>query len=140
MTSRARLKIAMVNILVINKYYLNLIGILPVHTSHEFNFSTISILLRIILISSLLLLHFAPTTYYFCANITSLTKSTASFYVIGVLAIFISAYWNIVAHRKCVNELLNNLEGMLLWSNYADLLKVCKMKENGLYISRLELG
>lgn len=98
-------------ILVLNKYWFNLIGALPAQASG------ISILFRNILISSLLILDLVPTVYFFAENITDLVKTTAAFYVIGLLFIFIATYWNVLAHRTHLDELLHNLEDMIQMSN-----------------------
>lgn len=113
----------------LNKYYLNVFGVLPPHfritERRSFSiFSAISdnLFLREIIVSSLLLMELLPTIYYFGANIMSLTKATAAFYVIAIFAKFVLSYWSLLANRTCLIELLDKLHDSVLLSIYTDRL------------------
>lgn len=99
-------------ILTLNKYWLNLIGGRPADVF------SISILHKNILISSIIVLDLVPTLLFFAANITDLVKSTAAFYVVGVIFICITTYWNILAHRTDLDDLMHDLENMLRLSKH----------------------
>lgn len=118
------------DILALNKYWLNLIDARPAQAISTFTVPWILLLLKNILISSLMLSHLIPTISFFAENITSLAKSTAAFYVIGVMVIFLSTYWNLLANRTRLDGLIYDLEDMQRRSNHFEKSIKYKMSIN----------
>lgn len=106
-------------------FYLDIIGAFPAHSRVIKRSSmngisswctcnpTLVMILKNVFFSLLIWLDLAPTIYYFVTNLSSLAKSTAASYMIGVLANHIATYWCVLADRNALDVLLYNLRAMV---------------------------
>lgn len=144
-----------------SKWYLNIIGILPINTQRQ---RPLSVFLKNILVAPItfadikfeineqrqdqyepqqpfqnaynnkwtgyrmlltnvcfslaILMDIGPSIWFFATNITNIADTTAVFYFIGVLVIFLSDYWLLLLHKQALYILLADLQKLVNKSKY----------------------